>query len=66
MGEIGLTGEIRGIPHVKKRLHEAKKLGFTHCIIPSGSDIGGNHEKDDDLDIIKVKTLQEVLEIALI
>ena len=29
-GEVGLSGEIRHVPHIDKRLSEAKKLGFTH------------------------------------
>lgn len=34
MGEIGLSGEIRRIPHVEKRCKEAQKLGFTSVIGP--------------------------------
>ena len=33
-GEVGLTGEIRGVSHVEQRLKEAIKMGFTTCIIP--------------------------------
>lgn len=33
-GEVGLGGEIRSVPHVEKRVAEAKKLGFTHAIGP--------------------------------
>jgi DNA repair protein RadA/Sms len=28
IGEIGLTGEVRQIPHVVERISEAKRLGF--------------------------------------
>ncbi|PCI25752.1 DNA repair protein RadA [Candidatus Peregrinibacteria bacterium] len=34
LGEVGLSGEIRSIPFLEKRLKEAEKLGFTHAIIP--------------------------------
>lgn len=34
-GEIGLSGELRPVPHADKRIHEASKLGFAHCIIPA-------------------------------
>ena len=34
IGEVGLAGEIRFVPHLDKRLHEAVKLGFKQAIIP--------------------------------
>jgi DNA repair protein RadA/Sms len=33
-GEVGLSGEVRHVPHADKRLAEAKKLGFTGAIGP--------------------------------
>lgn len=33
-GEVGLTGEVRGVPFADVRLKEAEKLGFKHFIIP--------------------------------
>ncbi|MGI6588179.1 MAG: DNA repair protein RadA [Peptococcia bacterium] len=66
MGEVGLTGEIRSIPFVEKRLHEAKKLGFSHCLIPYGSKLSCSHNQDKSLEIIEVKTLKEALDIALV
>lgn len=37
MGEIGLTGEIRSIPHSESRLKEAQKLGFESIWLPKRS-----------------------------
>jgi DNA repair protein RadA/Sms len=34
-GEVGLSGEIRHVPHIDKRLAEAKKLGFIGAIGPT-------------------------------
>ena len=34
LGEVGLTGEVRAVPRIKKRIMEAKKLGFKTAIIP--------------------------------
>lgn len=39
LGEIGLSGEIRGINAVEARLKEASKLGFTRAILPSPVDL---------------------------
>jgi DNA repair protein RadA/Sms len=33
-GEVGLSGEIRHVPHIDKRLSEARKLKFRFCIGP--------------------------------
>lgn len=66
MGEVGLTGEIRGISHLEKRLHEAKKLGFSHCIIPAGSKYSRTFAEEEGLDIMEVRTLQEALELAIL
>ena len=34
MGEVGLSGEVRAVSMIPARVQEAKKLGFTSCIIP--------------------------------
>lgn len=34
-GECGLGGEVRRVPHIDKRIKEAKKLGYTNIISPS-------------------------------
>ena len=38
IGEVGLAGEVRRVSAVGRRVAEAKRLGFTHAIIPAGSD----------------------------
>ena len=35
VGEVGLSGEIRTVSHLSRRLHEAAKLGFSRCIVPA-------------------------------
>lgn len=34
LGEVGLAGEVRGIPHLEQRLQEGKRLGFTRAVVP--------------------------------
>lgn len=59
MGEVGLTGEVRRINLIEKRLKEAEKLGFKKCIIPESNKKG---LKDDfKLDIIGVKDVNEAM-----
>lgn len=33
-GEVGLSGEVRGVSMAEQRVLEAKKLGFERCILP--------------------------------
>ncbi|MBF0370428.1 MAG: DNA repair protein RadA [Magnetococcales bacterium] len=37
LGEIGLSGEVRGVGHVGTRMKEAAKLGFNRCLAPARS-----------------------------
>ncbi len=38
-GEVGLSGEVRHVPFIDKRIAEAKKLGFDLAIGPVVKDI---------------------------
>ena len=60
MGEVGLTGEVRRINFIEKRLREAEKLGFKTCVIPeSNKKLLKDKSK---LDIIGVKDVKEAME----
>ncbi len=37
-GEVGLSGEVRGVTMPEQRVAEAKKLGFKSCIVPKVSE----------------------------
>jgi len=64
MGEVGLTGEVRGISHIEKRINEARKLGFKTCIIPRDNLKG--LVKTSDIRLIAVDSVAEVLEVILV
>ena len=59
IGEVGLTGEVRRINLIEKRIKEAEKLGFKTCIIPESNKKGLKDEYK--LDIIGVKNIGEAL-----
>ena len=59
MGEVGLTGEVRRINLIEKRLKEAEKLGFKACIIPESNKKG--LKESYKLDIIGVKNVREAM-----
>ncbi|MFQ6015656.1 MAG: DNA repair protein RadA [Anaerolineae bacterium] len=64
MGEIGLSGELRSISQMDKRLNEAVKLGFKRCLIPKGS--RRLKTPPDGVELIRVRTLAEALEASLV
>jgi DNA repair protein RadA/Sms len=37
LGEVGLTGEVRAIGQVETRVAEARKMGFTRCLLPQNN-----------------------------
>jgi DNA repair protein RadA/Sms len=37
LGEVGLAGEVRAVPGVRRRLGEASRLGFTCAVVPRGA-----------------------------
>ena len=59
IGEVGLTGEVRRINLIDKRLKEAEKLGFKSCIIPESNkkDLKETYK----LDIIGVSNINEAM-----
>jgi len=59
-GEVGLAGEIRGVSQSTLRINEAKKLGFSRCIL-SKSNLEGSHKKGD-MELIGVKSIRELYE----
>jgi len=43
VGEVGLSGEIRAVSHMDRRLKEAQKLGFRRAFIPRGNRAAASH-----------------------
>ena len=63
MGEVGLTGEVRRISFIDKRIYEASKLGFNRAIIPNINTKDLN--KIEGIDVIGVDSVEEAMEIVL-
>ncbi len=63
LGEIGLSGELRSVGYVEKRLEEAARLGFTRALIPRSaarklSPMGG-------LTFLPARTISEAIRLGL-
>ena len=59
IGEVGLTGEIRAVNMIDKRIKEAEKMGFKTCLIPESNKklLKENYK----IDIIGVRTINEAM-----
>ncbi len=62
LGEIGLTGELRQVNHLQRRLSEAEKMGFAKAIVPAGN-LPKNHQLA--IEIITAKNISEALSFIL-
>ena len=58
VGELGLSGEIRAVNQIEKRINEAQKLGFKRIIIPEANEI---QEDFSGIEIVKVKRILEAI-----
>jgi len=58
IGEVGLAGEIRSVPHTEQRVLEAARLGFGRAVIPSNALESITHNR---LEVIGVAHLLEAL-----
>jgi DNA repair protein RadA/Sms len=61
IGEVGLTGEIRGVNSIEKRLMEAKKMGFTRAVIAQANENVSSEIKD--LEVIPVSNVRQVMNL---
>ena len=59
IGEIGLTGEIRSVNSIEKRIKEAEKMGFKTCIIPESA--RKQIKTKLNINLIGVKEIKEAL-----
>ena len=61
IGELGLSGECRGVANVSQRVKEAARLGFTKAVIPIRN---FEHDKFEcDIKLIPVKNVYDVLKV---
>ena len=37
IGEVALSGDVRPVPHLARRVAEARRLGFKRILVPAGS-----------------------------
>lgn len=62
VGEVGLSGEIRAVNNIEKRIKEVQKLGFKKIIIPDSNKID---EEFKGIQIVRVKRIIEAISACL-
>lgn len=62
IGEVGLSGELRSVSQLERRLSEAAKLGFTRAVCSRTS---RRPQKPDGLDLVQAGTLAEAIGYSL-
>ena len=60
IGEVGLGGEIRTVPQLEKRIHEAAKLGFARAFLPAIS--GKKIAVPDNFELVHCTHLDEAFD----
>lgn len=60
MGEVGLSGEVRAVGQLERRLREAAKLGFETAYVPTGNSPDATKL---DIDIRPVKHIRQAIRI---
>ncbi len=61
IGELGLSGELRAVPHLERRLSEAAKLGFKRCLLPRTTKLSA----PQGIELIGAASVKEALRVAL-
>lgn len=59
-GEVGLSGEVRAVSMAEQRVLEAKKLGFTTCILPQVS--RESMRPVEEIRLVGVRTVKDAMD----
>ncbi|MFH1651669.1 MAG: magnesium chelatase domain-containing protein, partial [Chloroflexota bacterium] len=63
VGEVGLSGELRAVPQLERRVAEAARLGFQRCLVPRAGSKAAAHK---DTTVIPVSNLREAINAGLV
>ena len=62
VGEVGLSGELRAVSQVDRRVNEAARLGFKRCLVPkTGAKIS---PVPKDIELIPMSSLREAMGVV--
>jgi DNA repair protein RadA/Sms len=61
VGEVGLSGDVRGVSHIDRRLAEAAKLGLKRAMIPAANTAGLT--SPNDMEMVPVANVDQALQV---
>lgn len=62
VGEVGLSGELRTVSQLDRRINEAARLGFNRILVPKT----GSSAPNKDIQVITAGTLREAIKTGLV
>jgi len=64
VGEVGLSGELRTVSQLERRVNEAARLGFKRCLVPK---VGAKMSPSPkNIELIPVSTVREAIGVGLV
>jgi len=63
LGEIGLSGELRSVSQLERRLAEADRLGFRHCLLPEAN--LRNQRPKSKMELLPAATLRDAIKLGV-
>jgi DNA repair protein RadA/Sms len=65
VGEMGLSGEVRSVSQLQRRVQEAERLGIETCIVPRTLGADFVSLLDGDIDVTPVTALREAISLGI-
>jgi DNA repair protein RadA/Sms len=62
-GEVGLSGELRAVSQLERRVAEAARLGFKRCLVPK---TGAQIKAPKGIQLLTASTLKEAIRLGLV
>jgi DNA repair protein RadA/Sms len=62
-GEVGLSGELRAVSQLERRVAEAARLGFKRCLVPRTS---AQIKTPRNIELLAASTLREAIRMGLV
>jgi DNA repair protein RadA/Sms len=63
VGEVGLSGELRAVSQLDRRVAEAARLGFERCLVPK---TGASILAPKKIKLVPASTLREAIRVGLV
>jgi DNA repair protein RadA/Sms len=60
---VGLSGELRSVSQIERRLAEAQRLGFRRCLAPTT--VAARVRPPEGMELLPAATLRDAIRMAL-